>query len=110
MRLLPEADKVVRDHLPMVLEAMGHEDGARSLRDLDPLSDRESIVAAIGGLKAVRIVPVEAAVWRAVVEEASFWCEAAVLAALRNDAGAFRHHVEKATAAMRSGLPIVSVH
>lgn len=107
--LLPEADRVVRGHLPTVLEAMGH-DGAESLRDLEPLADRESIVAAVGTLKALRILPVEEGVWAAVVEDALFWCEAAVLAALRGDAGAFRHHVDKATAAMRAGLPLAYLH
>lgn len=110
MKLLPEADKVVRTHLPTVLEAVGQEPSARQLRDLDPLFDRDSIVAACEALQAVRILPVDERVWKAVVRDAAFWCEAAVLAALRKDVGAFRHHVEKATEAMRRGLPILQIH
>lgn len=110
MRLLPEADRVVRTHLPTVLEAVGQGVSARQLRDLEPLFDRDSIVAACEALQAVRILPVDERTWQVVVREAAFWCEAAVLAALRKDVGAFRHHVDKATAAMRQGLPIVPIH
>jgi hypothetical protein len=110
MKLLPEADKVVRGCLPAVLDAVGRPRQARSLRELSPLSDRESIVAACGELRRVRIAPVDDAVWEAVIEEASFWCEAAVLAALRHDVSAFRHHVGKATEAMRAGLPVSLLH
>jgi hypothetical protein len=110
MRLLPEADRVVRSYLPTVLEAVGQDVHAEQLRDLDPLLDRDSIVAACEALQAVRIASVDDWVWKAVVRDASFWCEAAVLAALRKDVSAFRHHIEKATVAMRQGLPVVLVH
>ena len=110
MRLLPEADRVVRQHLPTVLEAVGQEPSARRLRGLEPLLDRDSVAAACETLQAVRIAPVPEQVWEAVVRDASFWCEAAVWAAVRGDASAFRHHVNKATAAMRSGLPVAHVH
>ena len=110
MRLLPEADKVVRAHFPTVLEAVGKPVSAERLRDLEPLLDRDSIVAACEALQAVRILPVDERTWEAVVQDAAFWCEAAVIAALRKDTSAFRHHVEKATAAMREGLPLVYVH
>ncbi|KKL49290.1 hypothetical protein LCGC14_2316970 [marine sediment metagenome] len=110
MRLLPEADKVVRTHLPRVLEAVGQGSSATELRDLEPLLDRDSIVAACEALQAVRILPVDGRTWEAVVRDAAFWCEAAVLAAMRQDVGAFRHHVDKATAAMREGLPLATIH
>jgi hypothetical protein len=110
MRLLPEADRVVRRHLPTVLEALGQGPSARQLRGLEPLLDRDSVVAACETLRAVRILPVDRRVWEAVVRDASFWCEAAVWAAVRGDALAFRHHVDKATSAMRSGLPVGWIH
>ena len=48
--------------------------------------------------------------WREVVADCSFWTEAAVLAALRNDASAFAHHVGRADRAMRQGLSLLAVH
>lgn len=110
MKLLPEADKVVRAHLPTVLEAVGETISARQLRDLEPLFDQNSIIAACEALRAVRILPVDRRTWEIVVQDAAFWCEAAVMAALRKDTSAFRHHVEKATAAMREGLPLILIH
>lgn len=96
--------------MPTLLEAVGHGDEAESLRDLDPLGGLDSIVAACGRLRSIRIMPVDGRAWAAVVREASFWCEAAVLAALRHDVSAFRHHVGKATEAMRAGLPVSLLH
>ena len=110
MRLLPEADRMVRTYLPTVLEAVGQDVHAQQLRDLEPIFDRDSVVAACEALRMVRIASVDEWVWKAVVRDAAFWCEAAVLAALRKDTGAFRHHIEKATAAMKYGLPVVSIH
>jgi len=110
MKLLPEADRVVRQHLPTVLEAVGQGPSARQLRGLNPLADQDSVVAACETLRAVRTFTVGQDIWRSVVEDAIFWCEAAIMAALREDVSSFRHHIDKATAAMRSGLPTAWVH
>ena len=110
MELMTQADRVVREHLPQVLEAAGEQLSARSLRSLRPLEDAADVAAAVSVLGEIRALGATDSEWESVVEEASFWCEAAVLAAVRGDASAFRHHVGKADAAMRDGLHLVLVH
>lgn len=94
----------------MVLEAADMGEAAEDLRDLPELSDRESLVRACGALRRIRVEPVPEEFWKQVVEEAAFWCEAAVWAAARGDPRSFADHVERANAAMRRGLPVSWIH
>ena len=102
------ADRVVRDILPAMLDASGSGTGAQGLRGLGPLNGPLGAAAAVSALRALAGAAPEA--WREVVADCSFWTEAAVLAALRNDASAFAHHVGRADRAMRQGLSLLAVH
>lgn len=110
MELLTQADKVVRDFLPELLDAAGEELGARSLRRLGPVDGPASAEQACGLLRELRDLEALQPEWHGVVRECSFWTEAAVMAALRGDASAFAHHVGRANRAMARGLPMFTVH
>lgn len=104
-RLLSGADKVVRDSLPVLLEAAGSATAADLLRGLPALSDEGAALRSVEALRGVR-----GAADCDALEDAIFWSEAAVCAALRGDARAFRDHVRRANAALERGLPVRWLH
>lgn len=110
MELLPEADKVVRTFLPVVLDAAGRPECARKLRSADPIRNVRNVIAAAIKLRSLTdFISVEDVDprWELVIEDSLFWTEAAVWAAVRKNAREFSDCVKRATESMKGGLPLV---
>ncbi len=102
-KLIPQADAVVRDFVPTVLESGGSHSAAARLRKLEPISDSKSLTRACRILRALDI-PHEDPEWSSLVQDLAFWSEAAIWAAQRDDAISFRDHIMKAHATIMLGL------
>lgn len=104
MTLLPSIDTVVREYLPVVLDAAGQPDNANRLRDLEPVLTIDSVRVACRELSGIGT---EDPIWIFVIEDLTFWTEAAVWAAVRNDSLLFTAHIDRAHAVLRDGLDII---
>ncbi len=104
MTLLPSIDTVVRQYLPIILDAAGNFNDADKLRCLKPVSTLDSVVVACKELSSISH---EDPVWIFMIEDLTFWTEAAVWAAVRNDSLLFTAHIDRAHAVLRDGLDII---
>lgn len=104
MTLLPSIDTVVRQYIPVVLDAAGQPDNANKLRDLEPVLTMDTVRVACRELSNISH---EDPVWIFVIEDLAFWTEAAVWAAVRKDSPSFTAHIDRAHAVLRDGLDII---
>lgn len=115
MSMIPETDRVIRNFLPTVLDAAGQSGYAQELRDLSPIHDLKSIIAAANRLQDLsEFIQMEGQDidprWKCLVEDSLFWCEAAACAAIRDDSKAFRDHVHRTMETIREGSSLVTFH
>lgn len=109
MELLPEADKVVRTFLPVVLDAAGRSGCAQQLRDTNPINNLQNVLRAVSKLQDLRKVAESEDVdprWVEIIEDSLFWTEAAIWAVVRKDSRSFGEHIRRANESMKSGLCI----
>jgi hypothetical protein len=104
MTLLPSIDTVVREYIPVVLDAAGQPGDADKLRDLNPILTIDSVRSACRELSAISH---DDPVWVFVIEDLTFWTEAALWAAVRKDSPSFTAHIDRAHAILRDGLDIL---
>lgn len=113
--LIPQADAVVRDFIPTILESHGSYELAEKLRNLDPIMNHESLTRACNILRKLDIyygddINVSDPNWGRLVQDLAFWSEAAVWAAHRSDAISFRDYIMKAHAVIMDGLDKNRLH
>jgi hypothetical protein len=104
MTLLPSVDTVVRQYIPVVLDAAGQSDNADKLRALQPVLTIDSVKIACKELSSISH---EDPIWIFVIEDLIFWTEAAVWAAVFNDFLSFTAHIDRAHAVLQDGLDIL---
>lgn len=112
MTWITEADKMVRTFLPTVLDAAGRVECARELRDLEPIVNLSGVIKSAIRLHGLSELASEAQShidhrWVSIADNALFWCEAAIWAAVRKDVRAFDDHVHRALVAIREGEEIL---
>jgi len=105
MTLLPSIDTVVRQFMPIVLDAAGESENANKFRDLEPILTIDSAKLAC---KELSNVSHEDPVWIFVIEDLAFWIEAAVWAAVRNDRISFVTDIDRAHAILCDGLDVLN--
>lgn len=106
---IPEADSVVRQFLPCVLDAAGLENSAQRLRDLEPILTSEGIMFACDVLRQLQSREQDP-VWSTVIEECLFWCEAAVWAVTQGEMEEFREYIDRMKCEILSNSPSVVIH
>jgi hypothetical protein len=104
MTLLPSVDTVVRQFIPVVLDATGSPDNASKLRGLEPVLTVDSVKIAC---KELSNISHEDPIWLFVIEDLTFWVETAAWAAVRNDSPSFMDSIDRAHAILRDGLSIL---
>jgi len=104
MTLLPTVDTVLRQFMPVVLDAAGQPDNAARFRDLEPVLTIDSVKTACRELSNLST---NDPVWIYVIDDLTFWIESAAWAAVRNDSPLFTSSIDKAHAVMRDGLDIL---
>jgi hypothetical protein len=104
MILLPSVDTVVRQFIPIVLDAAGSPDNADKLRGLEPVLTLDSVKIACKELSSMSH---KDPVWVFVIEDLAFWTELAIWAAVRNDSRMFTANIDRAHAVLRDGLDIL---
>lgn len=111
MEMYPQADSVVRTLMPAVLDVAGMRNVADKLRRLGPVMTHEDAEAACAVLAHVREMSGEAVdVWKTLVEEAAFWAEGAVRAALDGDRETFSFCAGRVRAEMDEGWRLLQIH
>ena len=111
MEMYPQADSVVRTLMPAVLDVAGLRKVADGLRELGPVVSYADAVRACEELTEVREGSGEAdAGWADLVEDAAFWAEGAVRAALDGDRALFTYCVGRVRAAMDLAYSLLQVH
>jgi hypothetical protein len=103
MTLLPSVDTVVRQFMPVVLDAAGQPENANRFRGLQPVLTIDSVKIACKELSSISH---EDPVWIFVIEDLAFWIEAAAWAAVRNDHRQFTTSIDRAHTVLRDGLDI----
>jgi len=101
MQLLPEAYSVVKQFLPVVLEAAGKSESADYLRKVSPLNDNSDVIELCHFLKNIKDEPIHSAIWELVLEDVIFYSEAAIWAAMRGNLKLFNLHLQQAHQVMR---------
>ena len=112
MTWITEADRMVRTFLPTVLDAAGRTECARELRDLEPIVNLSGVIESATRLQELSEFAADADShidyrWGPIVDDALFWCEAAIWAAVRGDVCAFNDHVHRSLMIIRDGGDIV---
>ena len=102
--LLPSVDTVVRQFIPVVLEATGSLDNAEKLRQLEPVVNLQSVKLAC---KALSSISHHDPIWIFTIDDLIFWTESAVWAAFRNDSYLFTTSINKAHTILKDGLDIL---
>lgn len=115
MNIIPETDRVIRDFLPLMLQAAGHSESASQLRSLDPIENSDGIVIASGRLEELALyVQLESdsidGRWQPIIEDALFWCKAAMWAAARQDLASFRDHLVRLNKSMSDGMELITLN
>lgn len=111
MEMYPQADSVVRTLMPAVLDVAGMRHVADKLRGLGPVVTYEDAEAACAVLSRIRELSGEAVDgWAALVEEAAFWAEASVRAALDGERDTFAFCVGRVRSEMDAGWRLLQVH
>lgn len=115
MNIIPETDRVIRSFLPVMLQAAGHSESASELRGLDPIESSEGIVIAAGRLEELAVfVHSESDTmddrWQPIIEDALFWCKAAMWAAARQDLVSFRDHLIRLNNSMSEGMELITLN
>jgi hypothetical protein len=116
--MYPQADSVVRNLMPAVLDVAGMGEAAASLRALGPLlssADAEAaclVLASIRGLRMpeARVETQSRALWSDLVAEAAFWAEAAVRCALDGEKADFQFCVGRLRAEMDAAWGLLRPH
>lgn len=104
MILLPTVDTVVRQFMPIVLDAAGQYDSATKFRDLQPILTIDSVKTACQELSNLSHDDPN---WIFVIEDLTFWIESAAWAAVKNDSLLFTSSIDKAHAVLRDGLDVL---
>ncbi len=111
MAMYTQADSVVRALMPAVLDVAGMRGVAGRLRELGPLASLRDVEEACLLLSSVRESAAEASDgWPALVEDAAFWAEGAVRAALEGDGDTFSYCVGRVRAQMEQGYASLQSH
>ena len=105
MTLLPTVDTVVRQFMPVVLDAAGQPDNANRFRDLEPILTVQSVKTACREMSDLSHENLD---WLYVFEDLTFWIETAAWAAVKNDSPLFTSSIDRAHAVLRDGLDIFS--
>lgn len=109
MELLPEADSVVRQFMPCLMEAAGLRQEASDLKRLEPIECLPSLKRACLLLNRIGKES-HGTGWDEVITDAVFWGEAALWAALKGDLQNFIHHVERMRRILETGFIGTQVH
>jgi len=104
MTLLPNVDTVVRQFMPVVLDAAGQHDSAARFRGLQPVLTIDSVKTACRELSNLSHDDPN---WIFVIEDLTFWIQSAAWAAVKNDSPLFTSSIDKAHAVLRDGLDIL---
>jgi hypothetical protein len=103
MELLPQADSMIRQLVPGVLDVAGLKEYAEELRGLDVLSCECGVFRACGMLQAIRVseIPPD---WTDVIEDTTFWAEAALWATTISDLELYRYCSAKIQTALETSF------
>jgi len=111
MEMYPQADSVVRTLMPAVLDVAGMRSIADGLRNLGPVVTYADAEWACALLAEARESSSDADYgWAGLVEDAAFWAEGAVRAALGGDRTTFSYCVGRVRAAMDAAWSVLQVH
>ena len=111
MEMYPQADSVVRTLMPAVLDVAGMSSIADGLRNLGPVVTCADAEWACGLLASAGQSSADADYgWSGLVEDAAFWAEGAVRAALDGDRVTFAYCVGRVRAAMDMAWTALQIH
>lgn len=107
--MLPHVDSVVRSLVPSILDIAGMVDVAEELRRIDVLSCLCGLAKACEMLRSIRSSELPP-MWAELVEEATFWAEASLWAAIADDRDMFILCESRIRSAFTCGLTDELVH